>query len=160
MIGGNINYTNSKGKYSGDFPSTTSKGYGMRVSPNLGYFVFDKFAVGVSPSFSFGKVKGSDNNTSYGIGPFVRYYFLPSDKLINVFSHIGYSYGVGYTNGEKRDTGNSFNVKAGSALFFNSSVALEFTAEYFTAKNKEVNYNRSSRSEYFTLGLGFQIHLD
>lgn len=160
MVGGNASFNHSKYESFGDFPSK-SKSSGMQLNANLGYFVINNFAVGVSPYFGFSNLEGSNNShTSYGIGPFVRYYFLPSDKMINVFSQAGYRYGITYAQGKKASTNNDFDIKAGAVVFFNSSVALEFTAEYHIDKGKAINNNSSHQFNYFVLGLGFQIHLE
>ncbi|HTO34786.1 MAG TPA: hypothetical protein VLZ72_00990 [Flavobacterium sp.] len=80
--------------------------------------------------------------------------------MINVFSQAGYRYGINYAQGKKTSTNNAFDIKAGTVVFFNSSVALEFTAEYHIDRSKSTNNNSSHQFNYFVLGLGFQIHLE
>src|SRR5690554_3673591 len=136
MVGGSASFNHSKYESFGDFPSK-SKSTGMQLDGNLGYFVIDNFAVGVSPYFGFSNSEGSNNSsTAYGIGPFARYYFSPSDKMINVFSQVGYRYGIGYAQGRKTGTNNNFDIKAGAVMFFNSSFGLEFTAGYYIYNNE------------------------
>lgn len=160
MVGGSASFSHSKYESFGDFPSK-SKSSGMELNANLGYFVIDNFAVGVSPYFGFSNPEGSNNSsTAYGIGPFARYYFLPSDKMINVFSQAGYRYGIGYAQGKKTGTNNNFDIKAGVVMLFNSSVGLEFTAGYNIYNNKSARGNSRVRGDNFILGLGFQIHLE
>ena len=48
----------------------------------------------------------------------------------------------------------SYNFEAGPAIFFNSSVALEVTANYDIARTSSIVSNR------FYIALGFQIHLE
>ena len=62
---------------------------------------------------------------------------------------------------EKTSNNNNFNFKAGPSIFFNSSVALEFTLEY---QLSDYDYLSGSGSQYkftnFNIGVGFQIHLE
>ena len=155
MVGGSANFSSSVGesKSSSGFTSE-SKGSGFTISPTIGYFVTDKLAFGISPVFGYSKTDGQDANTGYGAGPFVRYYLLKPEKLINILTHIGYYYGSNSSD----TTTNNFNFKAGPAIFLNSSVALELTLDYSTSQSKSNSSTSTFKS--FNIGLGFQIHLE
>jgi len=80
----------------GLFSSTTSNSMAgavgqrqtqINLSPNIGYFLFDKFAAGLKLGYSNNRYKQLNTPNynlskfiTYSIGPFLRYYFLPTDK--------------------------------------------------------------------------------
>ncbi|GAA4895636.1 hypothetical protein GCM10023311_20480 [Flaviramulus aquimarinus] len=161
MVGGDasLNIDKSEGTSSSGFTSTT-KAFSLRVTPNIGYFIIDKFAVGVSPFLGLSNPDGANNNvTNYGIGPFMRYYFLKTENRINLFAHT--SYFLAKTKNQSGASGDlkSFEFKMGPVLYFNSSVGLELTLSY-----KNDNQNSSSGSEIIfdriSFNIGFQIHLE
>src|SRR5690606_33916513 len=119
-------------------------------------------AVGIVPYFGYGNPEGPGNSGyGFGIGPFVRYYFLKPDKRINFLSHIEYQFGNGYSQGDKTTETTNFNFKTGPAIFFNSSIAMEITLEYAYGKTTSFSGNGSeSKINDFNIGIGFQIHLE
>ncbi len=161
IVGGNANllYTNSKTETS-DTKTTT-----IGLTPNIGYFIVDKFAGGVRLSFYNSQIKfGPPNNnftkfSNYSIGPFIRYYFLQVDKQYNIITEITYQFGK-----EKVETNNSsgvnisknnFTFSAGPVIYFNSSVGIEFLLNYSSSGN---NIN-NGRSNSIGIGIGLQVHL-
>lgn len=152
MVGGTAIFTNSKSlDKDGEI---TGSGNGIQVNPNIGYFVYDKFAIGLSASFGYGKTSGAPSNTSYGASPFVRYYFLKPEKLINILAEASYGYSISKIQGNSDSfDSRGYRLKAGPVLYFNSSVGLEFTLNYNSSNSDGNTYN------YFQAGFGFQIHL-
>ncbi len=78
LVGGSASFSNSKQNliYSADKNSDVS----FSILPNIGYFITDKFALGLSPGVSFRQSKSNNvksNVSSYAIGPFAKYYLLP-----------------------------------------------------------------------------------
>ena len=157
MVGGSGNFTNYKSTFQSNNTEVTNTGNGFNISPNLGYFVVDNFAVGTTVGFNFSNPSGANNNShGYGISPFIRYYFRKSEKIINPFLQT--SYGFGRIKSEIGDSSKTsgYTIRGGSAIFFNSSVALELSLNYSSSKynNPDTTYND------FTIGIGFQIHLE
>jgi hypothetical protein len=122
------------------------------LSPNIGYFVSDKCALGARLAFSNdapGNFVGANNHSS-SLGPFFRYYFLPKDQKVNLLGDAAYIYSWA---GNLKSNG--FDIKAGPAFFVSPSVALEFTVGYFHSK-----YVKStSKTSEIRTGVGFQVHL-
>ena len=110
------------------------------LSPNVGYFIVNNWAVGVRAS-----LVTSDSNNSWNFGPFTRYYFGGKDNG-KFFGQLAGNVG----GGKNSDVELGLGIGAGYALFLNESVALEFTAAYDKAGNN---------NGIFGLGAGFQIHL-
>jgi hypothetical protein len=156
MVGGSGTFYNSKAESN----SNTSEGTGIYMFADIGYFPLDKFVVGLTPSIGYSKTKGnSDSSSGFGIGAFTRYYFLKSDKRINLFTHFEYNFFNNYSGGNKTNTSNSFIIKGGPVIYLNSSVGLELTLNYENSKDNSVN-GTDSTFKTFNLGIGFQIHLE
>ncbi|WP_324720029.1 hypothetical protein [Salinimicrobium sp. HB62] len=137
-----------------------SKATGIALDPNIGYFLMDKFAVGLDMGIGFSNPPERNNsNWSLGIGPFVRYYFLKSENLINLFSEANFLYSTGLSkiNGDRTST--RFGLSTGGVLFFNSSVGLELSLNYTDTTSKRDGLFDSEFKDFF-VGLGFQIHLE
>lgn len=153
MVGGSGSYNNTTVK---DKNGTNSvvKGYGFWIRPNIGYFFANNFAGGAKLSFSYGNQKDGYSNVSYGLGPFVRYYFLKPEKIVNVFAEANYNYYISKTQNFNSTNSYNYNFKAGPEIFFNSSVGLELTLNYSIS-----NFNTYT-SNLFSVEVGFQIHLE
>ena len=80
MVGGSGNISMYENKYNGVGNETSNKGIGMNISPNIGYFLVDRFVLGAPLGVGYTIPKDAQNSFSYGIGPYSRYYFLEEDK--------------------------------------------------------------------------------
>ena len=156
MVGGSGNFTNYKSTFQSNNTEVIQTGYGFNILPNLGYFIEDNLALGAIVGFSFSNPSGDNNNSKgYGISPFIRYYFRKSDKMINPFLQTSYGFNEGKSDSGGLNKSTGYSIKGGSAIFFNSSVALELSLNYDSSK-----FNSNSKSNNFTVGIGFQIHLE
>ena len=158
MVGGSGNFSSYENKNQENGTEIIRKGIGINFSPKIGYFFLNKVAGGTSMTISYTKPKESESSIGYGFGPFLRYYVLNEDKQVNFFGEASYTFGE-TKSGDFKNTSNGYGFKAGSAIFFNSSVALEIALEYSSSSYK----SQSSGSNSFNnlqIGLGFQIHLE
>lgn len=81
IVGGIASYRSSE--YN-EVAGLTSKQIIFQLSGNLGYYFINKFAIGIKPEYDRTEVKQNANHqvvNSYGLGPFVRYYYLPIKKM-------------------------------------------------------------------------------
>ncbi|MDN3678475.1 hypothetical protein QWY90_14265 [Flavobacterium paronense] len=155
MVGGYANFSNTSYESKNPDGSTNKgKASGINVSPTIGYFLANNFACGLSGNFVLSIPEQGNNVTSYGLGPFFRYYFLKPEKTINILSQVGYYYGTS-SNDSKY---NNYNFKVGPVIYFNNSVGLELTIDYSVSKSS----NQFSQNTFNSLniGFGFQIHLE
>ena len=79
LLSGNASFSTQK---SSSTASLQYKQTDFQISPTIGYFIIDKFAVGLRPSFTYGKINwvaNAKSQTIFSIGPFARYYFLQTD---------------------------------------------------------------------------------
>lgn len=161
MVGGSANFGFSQAESSGNGFSSSGKASGFTIAPNIGYFIKDKFVIGAVPSFSFSNPEGSNNNgTSYGIGPFIRYYFLKPESKVNLLAQIRYGFGKGKSQSSQGSNTSGYGLKAGPVIYFNSSVGLEFTLDYSYSKIKSDNSDNVANFKNLNFGFGFQIHLE
>jgi hypothetical protein len=155
MLGGIITY---------EYISYNSTNYGdphiaqiLNANPNIGYFAFDKAAVGIRTSFGRSAVVGGSSYTDFNIGPFIRYYLLNPDRYVNIIADAGYLYGFEKWSGAPGNAPkNSFSFSAGPVFYFNSVVGLEFLVSYSTYKYTSLPRSNNT----IMLGLGFQVHLE
>ncbi len=155
MVGGSGNLSTYKSESNSIRTGNTSVLSGKSISlfPTIGYFVIDKLAMGLSPSYNYFENEDSSGN-NYNIGAFTRYYLLKPDKVINVLTQVSYS----QTIGNDYLKGHNYIIKAGPSFFFNNSVAFECTLDYIIVNSKFPSGD-SSKESSFNLGLGLQIHL-
>jgi len=147
LVGGNAGF------------SSSHKTYGFVLQPKIAYFPMDKFAAGLSLRLNHSKVSGNRNSIwQYGLGPFLRYYFLPTDKPVNVFGEAGYFFVGDLRSGLGPESSTyNFDLKTGAVLFLTGSVGLEVTLNYGYFKSSGAS--ESSITNQFSLGIGFQVHL-
>ena len=161
MVGGSAYFGSVKSESSGNGFNSDSKASGLGIAPNLGYFIKDKFVIGVSPTFNFSNPGGPNNNgTSFGIGPFIRYYFLKPENKVNLLAQARYGFSKAKSQSSSGSNTNGYDFKAGPVIYFNSSVGLEFTLDYSYSRNKSNNSDNVSIYKNINLGIGFQIHLE
>ncbi len=127
----------------------------ITLYPDFGYFIIDKFAIGAISNFQYTRFDGGANGKSYYVGPFARYYFLKPEKTVNVFGQVNCAYGeyINYQN--SKFPNRNYGFKAGTSIFFNTSVALEMALEY----NKEYA-NSTLENSVYQFVIGLQIHLE
>jgi hypothetical protein len=83
----------------------------LQLSPNAAYYIIDNLGVGGEVSLT-----AADGYTSFGIGPFVRYYLN-----MGVFGQAG----LQYINSGDYGSSTRFGFGAGYSLFLNDAVAIE-----------------------------------
>ena len=155
LFGGNINF--SSNDYSSDLGNQTTVDF--RVSGRVGYIIFDKFVAGLAPNLLFNKVDGFSTvkSTDIFLGPFARYYILPSGQRVNVFAEGEFTLGFLKGSGTERENAQRYAVAVGPVIFLNSSVGLEFSISYaYTNFTTPGNV----KTKVFQSGIGLQFYLE
>lgn len=156
MVGGNGSFSSTSYETTNSDGSTNKgKVSQLAVFPNIGYFIVNNFACGLSGNFYLSLPENGVNSTSFGGGPFVRYYFLKPEKKINILSQVSYYYASNSDSPKSYNRG--YNFKAGPVFYINRIVGLELTMDYNNSKISNP-YNDTTRKD-FTVSLGLQIHL-
>jgi hypothetical protein len=112
----------------------------LSISPEIGYFIIDGLAIGVSPTFSYSYLKSTvlissflvnTKGHSLGIGGnlFLKYY-LKNCIFFEIES--GYSYSKSTNNASHPSTNSIYSVipSIGYAIFLNSKVSIEPKINY------------------------------
>jgi hypothetical protein len=154
LLGGSISFSSLKNSSTAAVQFSQTN---FQISPLIGYFVKDKFAIGINPSYSFGSTNYGTRSSIIGIGPFSRYYFLHTDNIFNLFAEGSYSYGIIIGKGPGvTQKSNTFSISGGPVLYFNTSVGLEFIFGYSTTKVVDF----TGRNNEIRAGIGFKFHLE
>lgn len=157
--------------YNDDFttigqPTVSGKLTEINLSGNVGYFLFEKFVVGLRPGIKSLKSRGL-NTASAGhkevalyIGPFVRYYFLNSERPFNILLDGAYQIGT-LSNFGGKGTFKNATIKGGTEIFFNTSVGMEillgYMHEYRSITEEPPGFIQKKNGVY--VSIGFQLHL-
>lgn len=142
LLGGNGNISLMSGTFNGS------------LNPNLGLFISDNFALGISlPLYYSGN---NDNSTkATGLSPFARYYFGEGSTRIFASAALGYTH-IWYSYSEN-STHSSGHVRSSAGLglvhFLTNQVGMEAILSYGGIHRSE------NHTGILQLNLGFQIFL-
>lgn len=150
LVGGDISFSYSKSKPKA---AVDSEALDIDISPNIGYFMWDNFAIGSKLNFYLNRHKSDKGTSSYNsflVSPFLKFYFLSEEKLLNPFIETSYRFSLTDNNNS-----NEVSAKGGIAIFLNNSVAYEISLNYVNSITK----NQYAGSHTLLLGIGIQVHL-
>ncbi len=158
MVGGDGYFSSTKYETS----SSSSRYTQIRLNPNVGYFIIDKLSGGIQFNVSFVGISGRSDDSgkgqSYGISPYVRYYFLKPESRFNAFAQANYYYRYGHSEYGTESNSTGYNLKAGGVAFLNSNIGVELIINY---SYLDLNPNQVfKREKQLLIGLGLQVHLE
>jgi hypothetical protein len=150
--------------------SFDSKTFRFNISPDVMYFPVNKFAAGISTSYTYYKtierepdVKGS----TYSIGPMFRYYFSLGDDFalypqfiyrVSRTKSMAFFYdGAAYEKDEYTISASELSVGAGAVYFPNKHVGIEGTLTYSDFEQAGKYYSDYLRSG-FEFNVGLQVY--
>ena len=151
--GGNI-------QYGTEFDESSSGVFSFSLSPSVGFFLSDGFALGIGPSFSITSFISDYGNTYLGAGMnvfFVKYF----DIGIFIRGSTGYSLSHTFDSSDYGDDYSYHNIRVipevGYAFFLGPNVALELSLK----DAFRIAFSDGSTSFFNTSGVfvGFQIFL-
>jgi hypothetical protein len=130
----------------------------LNIKPIFGYFLKDKFALGLRSEFNNVTIIDGNRSSNYRLdfGPFLRYYFFPVNKSVNLFSESAYLLSLWKSDASKWGSNNGFLINVGPAVYLNNIVGLEFTLGYSSQFWK----NNNGSLNNIRTGIGLQIHLE
>lgn len=162
-----LSFTTQKSEYNG-LSSDADKSTNLILSPSMGYFIADNFVLGLSLPVRFYSSKEEDytvSQTSFGFGPFARFYFGTSNIKPFLQANVGYvtnSYKIenSFDNENGSSNGILFGFGGGVAFFIKESIAINASISYTGASLKDGdNSDYKSTTGEFGIGLGFALHL-
>lgn len=140
---------------------TTKNNSNFSVTPNIGFFAANNFAMGGALNLNFSKI-GDVKNNQFGVGPYLRYYFGKTQTkpfLLTEGSFLSAKYETfdPLTNVKTKTSSNGvgFLVGLGFAAFVNDVVAVEGLTGYNYS-----DFKGSTGSGGFTMRLGFQLYFN
>ncbi len=127
----------------------------FNFSPNSGYFFLKKFAAGANLQINFSKA-GTLKNSTFGIGPFARYYFGNANFRPFTVTQLNFLTATSKANNIKNTTnGVGWLLGLGGAAFLNENVAFEGIAGFNYTKFKNASSNTG-----FSMNFGFQVYIN
>src|SRR5438045_3798116 len=130
--------------------NTSNNNTQISFAPNAGIFVINNLAVGGNVTLDYSK-SGDNKVTSFGIGPFVRYYFTDAKVRPLLQGNINYlSSKVKVPNSSSTNNGLNFFLGGGAAIFVSDQVSLDILLGYDHTKYKDFD-----GSGGFALTIGF-----
>ena len=162
LVGGNGRFQSYTIKDRPPYEYNNGKYKEINVAANVGYFLKDKFALGLRTSYDKLKINydianGKSNGDWLSFGPFGRYYFLEKEKSFNLLIDCGYQFGSFIDLSKKTSSSNTLAIMGGAELFFNSTAGLEVLLGYYNKTEKFSDGNK--RKSGFQVSIGFQLHL-
>lgn len=175
MIGSTIGLSNTHSKVTNggvEAPGLSARQF--NISPAMGYFVLNHFALGLGADYTFNTVTepGQDKTTDSDLlfGPFARLY-IPAGSNVALFFVGNFGFGnskdeqiIGET--KQSISTNIFAVGAGPGLtvYANQGFGIETILKYnfarskFDTENAGVKTNTTTRTNQFVLSLGMQFY--
>ena len=168
MIGGGLRFSSTSYE-----DGNVNDRNALSVSPGFGYFINDNLAVGASLAMMSSREGTGPNKTvtsSFGLGPFARYYMFTSNEQFGFFGQAQLEFSTGktdpFTGDVSRHSAISFSLSPGAAFFFTAHWALEFSVSGFTFTSGNANTNTDGNRytrvifglDSFSPELGFRYH--
>ncbi|MGK2861382.1 MAG: outer membrane beta-barrel protein [Chitinophagaceae bacterium] len=135
--------------------NTSDNSTEIALTPDAGIFIINNLAFGGNISFIYSKY-GDAKVTSFGIGPFARYYFTNARVRPILHGNLNFLSQKTKIIGLPSSTNNvtSYFLGGGAAIFISDQVSIDGLMGYANSKVKN-----SSGNGGFALTVGFQIYL-
>ena len=168
LVGGSAYFNSYKNEIFSNSYNENGKYTQINLSPNVGYFFADRFALGLKTTFTSlkgeftvagGNGRGGSDTQRYFFGAFGRYYFLEEAKQANLLVEASYQAGIVRGTNDTKGNLNNFSISAGPVIYFNPSVGVEFLLGYVTNSEKFTSQVLNENKKGFQLSIGLQIHL-
>lgn len=143
MVGGNFRL------------NTSDNNTEISLTPNAGVFIINNLALGGNVELAYAK-SGNVKASSFGIGPFLRYYFTKASVRPILQGNFNFSSVKTKIAGLPSNTDNGINffLGGGAAIFISDQVSIDGLMGYYHSK-----YSDSDGSGGFALTIGFQVYL-
>ncbi len=135
--------------------NTSNNNTEIALAPDAGIFVADNLAIGGNLALVYAK-SGNAKTTTFGIGPFVRYYFTHDNIRPILHGSLNFTSEKTKITGYPSSTNNGTNyfLGGGAAIFISDQVSIDGLMGYYHSKFKGFNGGGG-----FALSIGFQVYL-
>jgi opacity protein-like surface antigen len=96
------------------------------VSPEIGYNLNEKFAVGAALGYTYEGTTGAAHKNTWKINPYLRYTFVKAGNF-SAFADGGLEYETAHTKGLKKNT-NTFGFRVNPGIAYNVSEKVTLVA--------------------------------
>lgn len=142
IVEGLLNFSSSKDD-DGDFEEKNSS---FNFNPKAGYFINDKFAVGIELAVGSSKQEvtfegdsAEDKTSSFSAGAFARYYFLDLGKRFKPYAEAG----VGFGNSTLEEEGIDEDLETSGF-----GIGVDLGVNYFVTRNFAINFGLTDVLSY------------
>lgn len=165
-LGSGITATGSNGLFGFNIGLDENTGYNIGLSPKIGYFLNDDFVVGAIVNVGYlngaGEDDDSQNEWTYGLQAFSRFYLTPSDVDLGdevpagqFFIETNAGLAGNSIEGGQSTNGFTFGFGPGYSLFLNDNVALDASFKY----NGLTGVGSDNYIHSLGINLGIQVFL-
>jgi hypothetical protein len=154
MLGGGLSFESRS--YQG---GSANDGSSVWFYPGFGYFISDNLAIGTTLTLSSSRNGTGDNkniSSSFGLGPFARYYIFTANESFGFFGQTQLSFVSGKNDPAVGNVSKSsairFSIFPGAAYFFNDHWALELAINGFVFSSTDPN-TTNDNDKYSTVML-------
>ena len=143
MLGGNFSL------------NTSDNNTEIALTPDAGLFIINNLALGANLGFIYSK-SGDANVTSFGIGPFLRYYFTNARVRPILHGSLNFLSQKTKISGFPSTTNNarSYFLGGGAAIFISDQVSIDGLMGYSHSKFKGFDGGGG-----FAMTIGFQVYI-
>lgn len=143
MVGGNFRL------------NTSDNNTEIALTPDAGLFVIKNLAIGGNLALAYAK-SGDAKSTTFGIGPYVRYYFTNANVRPILHGSLNFTSQKVKITGLPSTTnnGSSYFLGGGAAIFISDQVSIDGVMGYAHSKFKGFEGGGG-----FALNIGFQVYL-
>ncbi|PVH26447.1 outer membrane beta-barrel protein [Sphingobacterium corticibacter] len=161
---GDVILEGSLGAFSADHKNANTKTTEFSFYPKAGFFVTNKFAVGIDLNVASSTrkanldspVEETNKSNTFGVGAFGRYYFLEVGSRFKTYTEFGAKYltsrsrieSQSFENVDARFNGFNVNAGIGANFFLTEKIAINFmfadVLQYQTQKEKSPDSERDS----------------
>lgn len=139
----------------------------FKLSPSVGYFISDKFALGFNFGYGASKTETenydslgnnignivTDNNDVVEVGLFGRYYYTPS-KSFSIFNQIGFNYSSSNNKLAKlRTNGFNFEFSPGMNYFLSHRFSIQAQIGKVSFNSSKLDVQGAKSSSLFDIDL-------
>lgn len=143
MLGGGLTYSSEKGTYLNEDEKYSS----LFFNPSMGYFISDGLAIGINLAIGSSKeevLNNEDKTSTFGIGPFARYYMHTSNENFAFFAQGSFLYlsvkdDPAGNNNDSNGRAIDFAISPGFAYFFNEHWSMELSFRGIAVTSSDPN---------------------
>ncbi|KUG06026.1 hypothetical protein ASU33_01255 [Solirubrum puertoriconensis] len=178
LVGGSVGYSRTSAEAEPVTPNTAgteSTTRSVSFRPQVGYFISDNLALGISGALNADKYEATEQDTrrylEYSVGPFVRYYKMFGESQFGLVGTLGAGYRENWDKYKWYDPRFNYHGRGGYAEFTPSVVYFPVSKvgieasfgnigySYFRNKQERPSNSQVERQQYSNKTFGANLSL-